>query len=212
MKYCSPTGFSVYRIQILQHPFHDPMLPVTVSGRATVPSEPLMRLLIRHLAIIRFGIRPALSHNGERHARFYAERHKVLQLFVWLSARQSQPCLHHRRTDISACAVSAAQSSIIRWKPCRLSASKRGSPPATRCRRRKRCGRLTTRRSSYVTEPNYSEDEESHTGAIQCRNFYVGILIFFLPVLTFGQSSADVIDIPAGDHHRRQSASVSRRL
>ena len=89
MKYCSPTGFSVCRIQILQHPFHDPMLPVTVSGRATVSSESLVRLPIKHLAIVRFGIRRALSHNGERHARFYAERHKVLQLFIWLLARQS---------------------------------------------------------------------------------------------------------------------------
>ena len=40
----------------------------------------------------------------------------------------------------------------------------------------------------------------------------LGILIFFLPVFTFGQSSPDVIDIPAGDHHRRQAASVSRSL
>ena len=89
MKYCSPAGFSVCRIQILQHLFHDPMLPVTVSGRATVSSESLVRLLINHLAIIRFGIRHALSHNGERHARFYAERHKLLQLFIWLSSQQS---------------------------------------------------------------------------------------------------------------------------
>ena len=89
MKYCSLPGFSIYRIQILQHLFHDPMLPVTVSGRATVPSESRMRLLINHLAIIRFGITHALSHNGESRPRFYAERQKVFQLFIWLSSQQS---------------------------------------------------------------------------------------------------------------------------
>ncbi len=65
------------------------MLPVTVSGRATVPPESPVRLLIKHLAIVRFGIRRAFSHSGERHARFYAERYKVLQLFVWLSPQHS---------------------------------------------------------------------------------------------------------------------------
>ena len=48
-----------------------------------------------------------------------------------------------------ACAVSAAQSSIIRSKTWRLSASKRGSPPATCCGRREACDRLAMRRSRY---------------------------------------------------------------
>jgi len=42
-----------------RHPFYDPMLTVPVSGRAAVPSESLMRPLIKHLAIIGFGIRRA---------------------------------------------------------------------------------------------------------------------------------------------------------
>jgi len=51
-----------------EDPFHDPMLAVTLSGRATAPSEFLMRLLIKHLAMLRFGKRPALSRSGERDA------------------------------------------------------------------------------------------------------------------------------------------------
>jgi 4-alpha-glucanotransferase len=49
-------------------PCHEALLPATVYGRATAPSEFLTRLLIKDLAFIRFGIRPAPSRSGRRHA------------------------------------------------------------------------------------------------------------------------------------------------
>jgi len=50
------------------HAFHDPMLALTIFGRAPAAFEFFTLLLIKQLASIGFGKRPAFSSSGERHA------------------------------------------------------------------------------------------------------------------------------------------------
>jgi len=50
-----------------EYQFHDPPSAVPVSGQTTAGPEFLMRLRIKHLATISFGITLALSRSDERH-------------------------------------------------------------------------------------------------------------------------------------------------